>query len=131
MEKLMKLKQPQASVPPAASAPQADRTEGLAQSLKRISETDPPSTPHAAKKPSVEAQNEEPIDTRPISSAPPTSRAPEASATPPAASIPQENTERRLVVFTPPSKAPASAFATPIISTLLYPIPPIITEAEE
>ena len=115
MANLMKLKQPQASVPPAASASQADRTEGLAQSLKRRYETDPPSTPPAAKKPSVEVQNEEPIDARPISSAPPTSRVLEASATPPAASIPQENTERELVVFTPSSKVPASAFATPII----------------
>src|SRR4051812_41013138 len=131
MANLMKLHQPQASVPPAASAPQVERLEGLAQSIKRRSEADPPSTPPAAKKPSVEAHNEEPIDAAHISSAPPTSRAPEASATPPAASIPQENTERRLVVFTPPSKALASASATPIVSTPLSPIPPVITEAEE
>ena len=45
MANLMKLHQPQASVPPTASTPQADKTEGLAQSLKRRSETDSPSTP--------------------------------------------------------------------------------------
>src|SRR3954463_11441264 len=32
---------------------------------------------------------------------------------------------------TPPSKAPASAFAIPVISTPLSPIPPVIIEAEE
>src|ERR1041385_3761787 len=131
MANLMKLQQPQASVPPAASAPQAARTEELSQSLKRRSKTDPPSTPPAAKKPSVEAQTDEPIDARPISSAPPTSRAPESSATPPAASIPQENTKRRLVVFTPPSKTPASALATPIISMPLSTIPPVPPRSEE
>src|SRR3954468_11372380 len=37
MANLMKLKQPQASVPPTASTPQADKTEGFAQRLKRRS----------------------------------------------------------------------------------------------
>ena len=86
--------------------------------------------PPATKRPSVEASNEEPIDARPISCAPPTSRAPEASATPPAAPL-QENTDRRLVFFTPPSKASASAFATPIVATPPSPIPQVTLEAEE
>ena len=66
----------------------------------------------------------------PISSAPPTSRAPEVSATTTAASL-QENTERQLVVFTPPSKASASAFATPIVTTPPSPIPQVTFEAED
>ena len=45
MANMLKLHQPQASVPPTASTPQTDQTESLAQSLKRRSETDPPSTP--------------------------------------------------------------------------------------
>src|SRR4051812_27982794 len=124
MDKLVKLQQEKASVPPVASAPQVDQPQHRAASLKRRSEADPPSTPLAAKKPSVE----EPIDAAPISSAPPTSKTPEASATPPAASIPQENIERGLVVLTPPSKALASASATIIIATPPSPIPPVITE---
>jgi len=45
MTKLMKLHQPQASVPPATPTPQAAPKESTAQSLKRRSEADPPSTP--------------------------------------------------------------------------------------
>src|SRR4051812_48076775 len=114
MDNLMKLQQQQASVPPAAlvppaaSAQHANHPEEPSLSLKRRSEASP-STPPVAKRPTLEAQHEEPIDAAPISSAPPTSRAPEASATTPDASNPPENTELRSVVFTPPSKAIASA----------------------
>jgi hypothetical protein len=51
MANLMKLHQPQASVPPTTSTPQAAQTESLAQSLKRRSEADPPSTPQLPNSP--------------------------------------------------------------------------------
>ena len=89
------------------------------------------STPPAAKRQTFEAHNEEPIDVAPISSAPPASREPEASATPTAASSQQENPERSLIVFTPPSKAIASACTTPIIPTPQSPPPPVITETKD
>src|SRR4051812_37913285 len=102
MNNLMKLWQPASSVPPPAPDQSVAMPEDSSQCHKRMLEA-PPSTPPAAKRPTLEHTVEEPIYATLLSSAPPTSKEVDITVPSTTASTPPANPQCSIIVFTPPS----------------------------